>query len=89
MNKKFIQFFKIRVLQNKTAGSRRATKTNSEKHKQGPYKTNSAKWMKKIVMDGKTWQDPRWQGHGEWNGNRHLLYPKAMGLPGTHRPWPK
>ena len=49
-------------------------------------KKGSTKGMEKtwswMVSLYRPWQDPRGQGHGEWNGNRERLYGMAMGLPG-------
>ena len=67
MEKKFIQFFKIRVLAKKRSlrDAARKKKEVFEKHKQGPYEKGSRKkiwsWM---VFLYRPWQDPIGQGHG-------------------------
>ena len=94
MKKKFIQFFKDRVLAKKRPCGKPEGKKESlkvfEKHKQGQYEKGSRKktwsWMVSLY---RPCQDPIGQGHGEWNGNRPLLYPSLSAMPRAHPAWPK
>ena len=81
----------MRVLVKKgPCGKPEGKKTVFEKHKQGPYEkkgpTKKWSWMVSLY---RPWQDPIGQGHGEWNGNRPLLYPSLSAMPRAHPAWPK
>ena len=82
-------FLRYEFGKKKPAGRRTAKKKN-EKNKQGPYEKGSCKktwsWMVSLY---RPWQDPIGQGHGEWNGNRPLLYPSLSAMPRAHPSWPK
>ena len=55
--------------------------------KKGSAKGTEKKWSWMVSLD-RPWQDPIRQGHGEWNGNRPLLYPSLSAMPRAHPSWP-
>ena len=88
IKKKFIQFFQDRVLAKKRP-LRNAARPNKKKFLKNTRKGDIKKGSTQGTKQKWTWmeyslrpcQDPIGQGHGEWNGNREMLYRSAKGEP--------
>ena len=80
MGKNFIQFVYDESFGQKKApaGSQSAKKKLLKNISKGHMKKGPAKKCSWMVSLYRPWQDPIGQGHGEWNGNRPLLYPRSI-----------